>query len=203
MKRLPFNENHEILAALDLAVKVLGDGGVAVVPTESYYGLAVDPRLERSVRAVHALKGRPADLGLPVVCADWQQVEELAVVPERYRVKLSRIWPAALTVILPARAEIPAAVQRTLAVRIPAHAALRSLLYRRGPLTATSANRHGKPPCVTIDEVLRSLTGEPDLALDGGRTPGGETSTLVDLTGDSPRLVRPGRVSWEEPYPEC
>lgn len=203
MRRLPFNENHEILAALNLAVEVLGDGGVAVVPTESYYGLAADPRRERSVRAIHALKGRPADLGLPVVCADWQQLEELVVVPERFRVKLSRIWPAALTVILPAREAIPAAKGLTLAVRIPAHSGLRSLLYRIGPVTGTSANGHGKPPCVTIDDALRSLSSDPDLALDGGRTPGGEPSTLVDLTGDSPRLVRPGRVSWEEPYPEC
>ncbi len=169
MKRLPFNENHEIRAALTLAVKVLGDGGVAVVPTESFYGLAADPRRQRSVQAIHRLKGRPADLGLPVVCADWQQLEELVVVPERYRVKLSRIWPAALTVILPAREEIPAAVERTLAVRIPDHAALRSLVYRSGPLTATSANGHGKPPCVTIDEALSSLMSDPDLALDGDR----------------------------------
>ncbi len=203
MRRLPFNENHEILAALNLAVKVLGDGGVAVVPTESFYGLAADPRLERSVRAIHTLKGRPADLGLPVVCADWQQVEGLVVVPERFRAKLSRIWPAALTVILPVREAIPAAVELTLAVRIPDHSGLRSLLYRSGPLTATSANGHGKPPCVTIDEALTSLTSDPDLALDGGQTPGGEPSTLVDLTGDSPRLVRPGRISWEDSYPEC
>jgi len=203
MRRLPFRENHEILAALNLAVEVLGDGGVAVVPTESFYGLAADPRRERSVRAIHNLKGRPADLGLPVTCADWQQLEELVVVPERFRVKLSRIWPAALTVILPTREAIPAAAGSTLAVRIPDHAALRSLLYRTGPLTATSANGHGKPPCVTIDDVLGSLTGDPELALDGGRTPGGEPSTLVDLTGDVLRLVRPGRVSWEDPYPEC
>jgi len=203
VRRLPFNENHEILAALNLAVEVLGDGGVAVVPTESYYGLAADPRRERSVRAIHALKGRPAGLGLPVVCADWQQLEELVVVPERFRVKLSRIWPAALTVILPAREAIPAAKGLTLAVRIPDHPGLRSLLYRVGPVTGTSANGHGKPSCVTIDDALRSLSSDPDLALDGGRTPGGEPSTLVDLTGDSPQLVRPGRVSWEEPYPEC
>jgi len=202
VRRLPFKENHEILAALNLAVEVLGDGGVAVVPTESFYGLAADPRRERSVQAIRVLKGRPADLGLPVACADWQQLEELVVVPQRFRVKLSRIWPAALTVILPAREAIPAAMGATLAVRIPDHAALRSLLYRTGPLTATSANRHGKPPCVTIDDVLGSLMGDPELALDGGRTPGGEPSTLVDLTGDVLRLVRPGRVSWEDSYPE-
>jgi len=203
VRRLPFIDNHEVLTALNLTVKVLEDGGVVVVPTESYYGLAADPRRERSVRAIHALKGRPAELGLPVVCADWQQLEELVVVQERFRVKLSRIWPAALTVILPAREAIPAAAGRTLAVRIPDHAALRSLLYRAGPVTATSANGHGRPPCVTIDAVLSSLNSIPDLALDGGLTPGGEPSTLVDLTGDSPRLVRPGRVSWEDSYPEC
>ena len=172
MKRLPFIEKHEIAAALSPAAEVLGDGGVAVVPTESYYGLAADPRRERSVQAIHTLKGRPANLGLPVVCADWQQLEEMVVVPERFRVKLSRIWPAALTVVLPAREPIPAAVELTLAVRIPAHSALRSLLYRSGPLTATSANGHGKPPCVTIGEVLGSLTGDTRSRVRRGPDPG-------------------------------
>jgi L-threonylcarbamoyladenylate synthase len=203
VRRLPFLENHEILACLDRAVEVIRCGGVVVVPTESFYGLAADPRLHGSVRAIHALKGRPSGLGLPVLCASWQQLEELTVVPEEYRVKLARIWPAALTVILPVRKAVPAAVGKTLAVRIPDHPALRTLLYRSGPVTGTSANGHGKPPCVTLDDVLRSLTADPDLALDAGRTPGGEPSTLVDLTGDSPRVVRPGRVPWEDSPPEC
>ena len=203
MRRLPFTETDEVVAALGTAVRVLADGGVVVVPTESFYGLAADPRRDEAVRLIHALKGRPSDLGLPVLCADWQQVESLVEVPERFRVKLSRIWPAALTVVLAIREPIPAAACGTLAVRIPGHPALRALLYRSGPLTGTSANGHGKPPAVTIDEAVASMTFQPELALDAGRTAGGDPSTLVDLTGDRPRVLRPGRVPWEVSYPEC
>ncbi len=202
MRRLPFVEPDEVLAALDVAVGVIADGGVVVVPTESFYGLATDPRRDQAVRVIHALKGRPADLGLPVLCADWQQVESLVEVPERFRVKLSRIWPAALTVVLAVRESIPAAADGTLAVRIPGHPALRALLYRSGPVTGTSANGHGRPPAVTVDDAVASMTSAPDLALDAGRTAGGDPSTIVDLTGDRPRVVRSGRVRWDDPYPE-
>jgi L-threonylcarbamoyladenylate synthase len=203
MRRLPFTEPDEVVAALGTAVRVLSEGGVVVVPTESFYGLAADPQRDEAVRMIHALKGRPTDLGLPVLCADWQQVESLVEIPEQFRVKLSRIWPAALTVVLAVRKPIPASVGGTLAVRIPGHPALRALLYRSGPVTGTSANGHGRPPAVTIDEAVASMILEPELALDAGQTAGGDPSTLVDLTGDQPRVLRPGRVSWEVPFPEC
>ena len=203
MRRLPFTEPDEVVAALGAAVQVLSDGGVVVVPTESFYGLAADPQRDEAVRMIHALKGRPTDLGLPVLCADWQQVESLVEIPEQFRVRLSRIWPAALTVVLAVRKPIPASVGGTLAVRIPGYPALRALLYRSGPVTGTSANGHGRPPAVTIDEAVASMILEPELALDAGQTAGGDPSTLVDLTGDQPRVLRPGRVSWEVPFPEC
>jgi L-threonylcarbamoyladenylate synthase len=199
VKRLPFVEPEEIIASLKWTVEVLSAGGVVVVPTESFYGLAADPLKEEAVDRVHALKGRPSDLGIPVLCADWQQLEDLVIVPERYRPKLSRIWPAAVTVILPVRNPVPAARAETLAVRIPAHPGLRALLYRSGPVTGTSANSHRKPPCTSVDEALRSLASVPDLALDAGPSAGGEPSTIVDLTGELPRIMRPGRVVWDDP----
>ena len=200
--RLPFSEPGDVLASSAKVVEVLEEGGVLLVPTESFYGLAADPSRADAVESIRKLKGRPGELGLPVLCADWGQVEDLVIIPERFRVKLSRIWPAALTVVLPAREKIPAAARDTVAVRIPDHRRLRALLYRCGPLTGTSANRHGEPPCVTVDDAVRSLTSPPDLALDGGRTAGGEPSTFVDLTGEFPRILRPGRVLWDDLYPE-
>lgn len=202
MKRLPFREPDEILAAVAEVRSALASGGVVVVPTESFYGLAADPLSDAGVKAVRALKGRPEEMGLPVLCADWRQVEDLVRVPERFRVKLSRLWPAALTAILPVRERTAAAAGGGLAVRIPDHGALRALLYRVGPVTGTSANRHGEPPCVTVAEAVRSLTAAPAVALDGGSTAGGEPSTLVDLTGEKPRILRPGRVPWDDSYPE-
>ena len=92
-------------------------------------------------------------------------------------------------------------VAGTLAVRIPGHAMLRAVLYRTGPVTGTSANRHGAPPAATPDGALDSLVGSPELVLDGGATSGGEPSTLVDLTGEEPRVLRSGAFRWHEPYP--
>jgi len=203
VKRLPFVEPEEIIASLKSAVEILSGGGVVVVPTESFYGLAADPLNEEAVERVHALKGRPSGLGLPVLCADWRQLEDLVIVPERFRPKLSRIWPAAVTVILPIRKPVPAATADTLAIRIPGHSGLRALLYRSGPVTGTSANSHKMPPCISVDDAVRSLVSEPDLALDAGRTNGGEPSTIVDLTAETPRIVRPGRVVWDDPDLEC
>ena len=202
MRILPFVETEEVVAAVHEAVGVIADGGVIMMPTESFYGLGVDPKRSDGVARVGAMKGRAADLGLPVLCSDWQQIESLVKIPEDHRVRLSRLWPAALTVILPSAIALPAGRGHTVAVRIPSHDALRALLYRTGPLTATSANRHGEPPFTTVDEALGSLASHPDLVLDAGPTAGGEPSTLVDLSGREPAIVRPGPVLWESPIPE-
>lgn len=199
MIRLGFVDRDQVRDALPVAAETVARSGVVLIPTESFYGLGGDPWNRRAVERICSMKNRPADLGLPVLCADWEQVEKLVVVPEKFRADLARWWPAALTVVLGCRTELPAARGRTLAVRIPDHGALRALLYRSGPLTGTSANRHGAPPFVDADEALGSLVGRPDLVLDGGPTAGGEASTLVDLTGDSPRVLRPGSCPWVEP----
>jgi tRNA threonylcarbamoyl adenosine modification protein (Sua5/YciO/YrdC/YwlC family) len=201
VKTLPFATSAEVAAAVAPVAAAVAGGGVVVLPTESFYGLGADPRSAAGVERIRALKGRPAELGLPVLCADWQQLESLVAVRERFRVKLRRVWPAALTVVLPTKDPVAAARGATLAVRIPAHRELRALLYRVGPLTGTSANRHGEPPSTTVDDALRSLAGAPELALDGGPTAGGKPSTLVDLTDDEARVLRVGPCVWDEPFP--
>ena len=202
MIRLPFVEPGDVADAVETAKAAVAQGGVLLLPTESFYGLGSDPWSEMGVARIFTLKERPEELGLPVLCADWQQLEALVVVPETFRVKLARLWPAALTVVLPTVDDVSAARGGTLAVRIPGHTELRALLYRIGPLTATSANRHGDPPSTTVDGALASLTEAPDLALDGGATAGGEVSTLVDLSRGEPEILRPGPCAWEEPYPD-
>lgn len=202
MRTLPFRDPDEVRTAARAAREVVFGGGVVVIPSESFYGLACDPANAEAVARVCALKQRPKDLGLPVVCADWQQLERLVEVPERYRIRLSRLWPAALTAVLRTRRRLPAARTDTLAIRIPGHASLRSLAYRVGALTATSANRHGSAPCSTVEAVLSSLAGAPDLTLDAGPTAGGVASTLVDLTGPEPRILRFGSVPWDDPEVE-
>jgi L-threonylcarbamoyladenylate synthase len=200
MKRLPFTEGDEVAAAVEAASEVVASGGVVLLPTESYYGLGADPRNRTAVERVFALKARPAAKELPVVCSDWRQVESLVRIPDAHRVKLGRIWPAALSAVARCREPVPASSTGTLAVRLPDHALLRALIYRVGPLTATSANRHGEPPCTEVDAALASLIGVPELVLDGGTLTGGMVSTMVDLTADPPRVIRPGPVAWEEEF---
>ena len=200
MKRFPFSESEDVKAALGIAVEVVAAGGVVLIPTESYYGLGADPRNVAAVKRVLELKGRPDALGLPVVCCDWNQLEQLVEIPPGHRVKLSRLWPAALSVVAAERTATPAGRSGTLAVRIPDHEVLRVLLYRTGPLTATSANGHGKPPSTKVDSALESLLGVPDLVLDGGELAGGEVSTMVDFAVEEGRVIRRGAVGWEQPF---
>jgi len=200
--RVRFVEPGDVAEAVQAASATVAQGGVLLLPTESFYGLGTDPWSESGVARIFILKDRPAELGLPVLCADWQQLESLVVVPEIYRVRLARLWPAALTVVLPTLGEVPAARSGTLAVRIPGHNELRALLYLLGPLTATSANRHGDPPSTAVDGALASLAEPPDLVLDAGTTAGGHPSTLIDLSRGEPEILRPGACAWEEPCPD-
>jgi L-threonylcarbamoyladenylate synthase len=173
-------------------------GGLAAVPTETFYALAADPLSETGVRRVLDAKGRDERKPLLVLFGARRQLEPLGIAVERERLDaLFRIWPAPLTAILPLRAPIPASLGgATLGIRLPAHERLRELLARTMPVTGTSANRSGEEPCARADEVARLLGGQLDVLVDGGRTPGGEPSTLVDMTVDPPRVVRAGAYAW-------
>lgn len=201
MRTIPFTEPEHGRDAAEATVDVVRRAGVVLVPTETFYGLAADPASEASVEAVHRLKRRPPDRALPVLCADHDQVASLVDLPDRFRVRLGRIWPGPLTAVLRLRRPLAACPDGTVAVRIPAHGLLRAVLYRTGPLTGTSANRHGEPPRSTATEAAASLDGTPDLVLDGGPTAGGLASTVVDLTGPEPRVLRHGPVEWEPAAP--
>lgn len=197
VRTLPFTEPEHGREAAVAAVDVVRRAGVVLVPTETFYGLAADPASDAAVEAVHRLKRRPPDKALPVLCADHDQLASLVDLPDRFRVRLLRMWPGALTVVLALRRPLAACPDGTVAVRIPAHGLLRAMLYRTGPLTGTSANRHGEPARSIAAEAAASLDGTPDLVLDGGPTPGGLASTVVDLTGPEPRVLRQGSVAWE------
>ncbi len=202
MLRLPFISEAHVAEAARAVARAAAGHGVTAVPTETFYGLAVDPRDGEAVERVFALKGRPSEKALLVVGASLAQLGSLVTVPEAWRGRLAAAWPAPLTVVLPAPSA-PAAAGGgiTLAVRVPDHPLLRALLGVVGPLTATSANRSGRPPLADPDEVAEALGGGVALLLAGGGTPGGGPSTLVDLTGARARLLRAGPwappASWE------
>lgn len=168
-------------------------GAVLAIPTESSYGLAVDPRSARGVEAIYAIKGRPADAALLVVGHELAAFGALGVELDSPAARrLAALGPAALTAVLPLGRPLPASAgARSLAVRVPAHAALRALLAELGPLTATSANRSGAAPIVDPAALPALLAGADAWIVDGGVLAGGPPSTLVDLRG-TPRVLREG-----------
>ena len=198
MRRIRIEEllaSPEELAAFSA---LLARGGVAAIPTETFYGLAADPTSEVGVRRVLALKGRDAAKPLLALCGDRAQLSRLGVAADAGTLdRFFAIWPAALTVVLPLARAIPASQGgATLGVRVPAHDRLRALLSRVGPVTGTSLNRSGEAPCSDADEAARVAPREIDVFVDGGKTPGGVASTLLDATVDPPRVLREGAYAW-------
>lgn len=186
-------------------VAVVDAGGVVAIPSESSYGLAVDPRNRRGVEAVYRIKGRDRGKPLPVVAADAGQLLLVGVDPTAEPVRrVAACWPAALTLVAPlatAAQDVPAAAGgATLAVRVPAHERLRDLLHSVGcPWTATSANASGDDPILhpdALEPLLRPLLGHvPTVIVDDGELPGGPPSTLVvwDEAERGFRVLRAGR----------
>lgn len=171
---------------------------MAAVPTETFYGLAADPLSPAGVERVLAIKGRPEGKPLLVLFARRRQLAPLGVAASAESLdRFFRIWPAALTVVLPLAAPIPASLGApSLAVRVPAHPRLAALLARVGPITGTSANRSGEAPCADADAAEARLGGEIDVLVDGGATPGGPPSTLLDATREPAVVLRPGAFAW-------
>jgi L-threonylcarbamoyladenylate synthase len=196
MVRLPFNGEVDLPAAVGAVREAVAGHGVVAVPTETFYGLSVVPSDVVAVARIFALKGRSAEKALPVAGASLAQLSAFVRVPERWRERLEAVWPGPVTVVLPTVAPLPAGFA-TLAVRVPDHPLLRALLEAVGPLTVTSANRSGGAPLARAGEVASALGHDLALLLDGGDTPGGVPSTLVDLTGEHPRLLRQG--AWTPP----
>jgi L-threonylcarbamoyladenylate synthase len=177
----------------------LASGGVAALPTETFYALAADPTSEGGVSRIYEIKGRDDGKPLLILFADRGQLERLGVdvAPSRLE-RFLRLWPAPLTVVFPLRAPIAASRgSATLGIRMPADPAVRELLDAVGPLTGTSANRSGEAPLADPDAVARELP-DIDLLVDGGPAPGGAPSTIVDATVEPPRVLRPGAFHWPE-----
>lgn len=177
---------------------LLAAGGVAAIPTDTFYALATDPASEPGVTRIFEIKGRGEGQPLLVLFSERAHLDRLGIeAPAETLDLFFRLWPAPLTAIFPVRATLAASQGgRTLAVRMPAVPAIRELLTRVGPLTGTSANRSGEPPLADPDDVARALGAGIDILVDGGRTPGGLPSTIVDATGREPRVVRPGAFAW-------
>ncbi len=183
----------------DIAAALLA-GAVAAYPTETFYALGAAALSKRGVDRVFRLKKRDPSKPLSFVVSDMDMVRDLvSSPPPAFMVLAAEFWPGPLTVVLPAAAGFPERLLgpgRTIALRIPPPAWLRSLVRQMSePLTATSANLSGERELADPVEVKALFDGRIDLIVDAGPTPGGRPSTIVDLSGETPRVLREGRIS--------
>ena len=192
--------NHNDLEA---AVQCLRNGGVAAVPTDTLYGLAADAFNAEAVERVFAIKERPEGMALPVLLAG---ADQLAAVVNRVPVAVGPLaeahWPGPLTLILERNEALPprlTAGGATVAVRVPDHPVPRELARRlERPITGTSANISGAPDPRTLEELRQQVGDRVDCLIEEGPAPAGTASTIVDLSGGEPRLVREGAIPFTE-----
>ncbi|MBO4395119.1 MAG: threonylcarbamoyl-AMP synthase [Eubacterium sp.] len=187
---------------LDQAVKILKNGGLVVFPTETVYGLGCNGRSEKAAKKVYKAKDRPGDNPLILHVADRDSVQKLVKeIPPLAEKLMDTFWPGPLTLIFRKAKQIPKAVTgglETVAIRMPAHTGARDLIRAAGmPIAAPSANRSGRPSPTMVSHVIEDLDGRVDMIIDGGVVGIGYESTIVDVTGARPVILRPGFITKE------
>ncbi|MCW3992766.1 MAG: L-threonylcarbamoyladenylate synthase [Candidatus Bathyarchaeota archaeon] len=195
----------EILEAADDAVRraaaIIQRGGVVIYPTETVYGLGCNPTDADATRRVCDIKGR-ADKPMPLACVDVEAAQRIVSFNPAAERVAARFWPGPLMLVLPAVVEYPVWVTQgasTLGVRVPDHDIARRLAgLSGGVIVSTSANRSGKSPPATAREAADEIGGEVDLILDGGASPLTQPSTVLDLSGERPQVLRVGPITEEQ-----
>jgi len=187
-------------AVIRQAAEMVHDGLVVAYPTDTLYGLAVDPRNAGAVRRLFALKGRAETSALTLIAADVAHARAAGDFSDEADRIAATFWPGPLTIVVLARPILAAEVLgggQTVGIRIPGHPVAVALARDAGfCVTATSANRSGEAAAATPDAVAAALP-DIDAILDGGAAPGGRPSTIVNASGRVPVLVRDGAVPWE------
>jgi L-threonylcarbamoyladenylate synthase len=186
---------------INKGIAILRQGGIVAFPTDTLYGLGASANFPRAVERVYTVKQRPHNMALPLLLADISQVAEVALSMTPCAWKLmEHFWPGALTIVLfksSSVLDIVTGGSNKVAVRIPAHAVSLAIVRGLGaPITGTSANLSGQPGTVTAAAVFTQLDDSVDLIIDGGRCPGTE-STVVDVSGEVPVILRQGAIRRE------
>ena len=198
--------NTEILPADDplaihRALAILRAGGLVAFPTDTVYGLGAQAFNQTAVESIYLAKDRPLEKAIPILIADVVDLDKVADAVPALALRLAvRFWPGPLTLVVPKHASLPATVSATstVGVRIPDHGAARALLRAAGPMAVSSANLSGQDNPRTVGEVIRQLNGSIPLVLAGGETRGGIPSTVVDVTGAEPVILREGPITFEQ-----
>lgn len=193
----------QILPAIQIqtALEILQTGGIVAFPTDTVYGVGALAFDNAAIESIYTAKDRPIEKAIPILIEDLSDLEKVAEdIPDMALRFAARFWPGPLTCIVPKKQTLPPAVSATstVAVRIPDHPDARALLRAAGPMAVTSANLSGQPSPSTALDVYQQLNGRIPLILDGGKTPGGVPSTLVDCTSDQPVVLREGPISLDK-----
>jgi len=181
---------------------ILKKGGVIAFPTDTVYGLGADAFNACAVERIYEIKGRPRVRQFPLLIAEMESLSVLSSeIPEMARYLTARFWPGGLTIVLPRAASLPAHLGTGpgIAVRIPDHPVCHALIRGLGrPVIGTSANISGHGPALTAAEVRNQLEGKIDFIIDGGTCPGGQESTVVEITQEVPVILRQGIIPAQE-----
>jgi L-threonylcarbamoyladenylate synthase len=181
------------------AIAVLRDGGVVALPTDTVYGIGVALETPGGIERLFAAKRRPPDKGIMLLLDDAAQAASIGIMGRAASALATACWPGGLTVVVPQRPDVTlpdvlTGGAPTIGLRVPAHAAPRTLARGVGPLPVTSANVSGVPEASDADGILAQLGASVDLVLDGGPAHGGPASTVVDCTGEHPVILRVGAI---------
>jgi L-threonylcarbamoyladenylate synthase len=188
---------------IEKGVVIIRKGGVVAFPTDTVYGVGAGAYIESGIRKIFEVKQRPPEMALPLLLADVAQVHEVANYLPAYAWKLiDRFLPGGLTLVVYRTRivkDIITAGGDTVAIRIPDHPVILALIRESGmPIVGTSANVSGAPNAATINEVKKQIGDKVDLVIDGGPAPKGTESTVVDVTGELPTILRVGAISRAE-----
>ena len=183
------------------AVRALAQGVPIGIPTDTVYGLAVDPFRPGATDRIFEVKRRPRDVSLPLLVSGVDQALDVSTaVPALALQLMQHYWPGPLTIVIPAAPGLGADLgedELTVGVRSPDHPVPQALCAAAGPLATTSANRHGEPPMTSANEVAETFGDAVPVVLDAGIC-AGSPSTVVDCTGRDLKLLREGRIPWAE-----
>lgn len=183
-----------------VAIAALRTGEVVAIPTDTVYGLAAAMDVPGAIERLFEVKARPEDRAIAVLLDDLDQAELIGDLSPAARILGAAFWPGALTLVIAQRPERPlppslTGGRATVGVRVPDHPAARAIAAALGPLPITSANVSGEPELTDADAIEARLGDRIELILDGGPARGARPSTVVDVTGDEPRVLREGPIS--------
>ena len=185
------------------SANVVSNGGIIIYPTDTLYGLGADIRNEESLLRIYDIKGRPNDMALPVLVSGWEMVRSISSEVNVIGEKLAaRFWPGQLTLVIRADDNLSTILtggRRTIAVRQPAHWIAQQIIEQVGnPIVGTSANLSGSPDLVEASDLAPELGHLVDRIITCGLKPFGVGSTVVDITGEQPKLLRETSISIED-----